>query len=164
MDTSGSTRLCATVPTAQLGVVHQALLAVLKPPVSVLYRQKIDRREPKPEGDPGKDFIALELPVDNAVAACRAASTLLYSDARCELWVRGGLQEQVVLDVDGALYCYPDDPVFRDALASLGLEEQEDLITLEKRDYVRHWFRAAADAEEDHLLATLGLTQVPVQT
>jgi hypothetical protein len=163
MDTSGSTRLCATAPTNDLGRVHQALLAVLQPPLSVLYRQKIDRRDPKPQGDPGKDFVALELRPERVLEAVRAASTLFYNDARAELWVRGALQEQVVLDQDGTLYCYPDDPVFRDALVAAGLSETPDLETLEKRDYVRHWFRAEADAEEDAFLAGLQLTQVPVQ-
>lgn len=163
MDTSGSTRLCATAPVEDLQRIHLALLSVLKPPLSVLYRQKIDRLDPKPQGDPGKDFVALELPPERVAEAVAAASTLLYRDARCELWVRGGLQEQVVLDQDGSVYCYPDDPVFRDALVAAGVEEKKELITLEHRDYVRHWFRAAADAEENTMLATLGLTQVPVQ-
>lgn len=163
MDTSGSTRLCATVSEDRLGAVHAALVAALKPPLSVLYRQKIDRRDPKPEGHPGRDFVGLELQPQAVLAALEAASTLLYRDARCEIWVRGGLQEQIVLDRDGTLYAYPDDPVFRDALDAVGLEERASLVTLEGRDYVRHWFRAEADAEEDALIGALGLSEVPVQ-
>lgn len=163
MDTMGSTRLCATVAEDGLGAVHQALVSSLKPPLSVLYRQKVDRKDPKPQGHPGRDFVALELPMDRVLEALGHAATLFYRDARAELWIRGGLGEQVVLDQDGTLYAYPDDPVFRDALKAAGLAEQEQLVTLENRDYVRHWFRAEADAEEAGFLAALGLAEVAVQ-
>ncbi len=163
MDTSGSTRLCVTAPEDDLPRVHLALLRCLRPPLHVLYRQRIDRRDPKPNGHPGRDFVALELPADRVLEAVERASTLLHRDARCELWVRGAYQEQVVLDQDGTLYCYPDDPVFRDALEEAGVSEVDSLTTLEGRDYVRHWFRAEADPEEDVFLAALGMTEVPVQ-
>lgn len=163
MDPSGGTRLCVTASEARLLEVHTALLGALTEPFSVLYRRKIDRRDPQPQGHPGWDFVALELPKERVVAAVREATRLLHHDARCELWIRGGLQEQVVLDQDGTLYCYPDDPVFRDAAAASGLEEQTELVTLEGRDYVRHWFRAEADEAEQQLIQGLQLTEVPVQ-
>ncbi len=159
----GSTRLVATVPPERLPQVHAALVAVLGEPLSVLYRQKIDRRDPKPQGHPGRDFVALELTASRVREAFAGSPTLLYRDARHETWVRGGMQDQVVLDQDGTLYCYPDDPAFRDALEAQGLTESTSLTTLEDRDYVRHWFHAAADAEEDALIEALGLTEVPVR-
>lgn len=163
METSGSTRLCATVGEDDLARVHRALLDTLKPPFGVLYRQKVDRLDPKPQGHPGRDFVSLEVAPDRLFAALEHAQTLHYRDARGELWVRGGLGEQVVLDQDGTLYVYPDDPAFRDALEGAGLEEQKELVTLEQRDYVRHWFRAPADAEETAFLAAVGLAEVAVQ-
>ena len=69
----------------------------------------------------------------------------------------------MVLDTDGTLYAYPDDPTFRDALEAAGLAEVEEVTTLEHRDYVRHWFRAEADVEEEGLMHALGLAEVPVQ-
>jgi hypothetical protein len=159
----GSTRLVATVPPERLQAVHVALLAVLGEPLSVLYRQKVDRRDPKPQGHPWRDFVALELSSAQVLDAFAKSPTLLYRDARHETWVRGRMEDQVVLDQDGAIYCYPDDPAFRDALTACGLEESTTLKTLEDRDYVRHWFHAAADEEEDALLGALGLTEVPVR-
>ena len=163
MDPTGSTRLCLTVGEQRLAAVHVALLEQLAEPISVLYRRKIDRLDPKPQGHPGADFVALEQRRDRVIAAVREASLLLHHDARCELWIRGGLKEQVVLDQDGTLYCYPDDPVFRDVAEAQGLTEAETMVTLEGRDYVRHWFRAEADALEQGFIAALQLTEVPVQ-
>lgn len=159
----GGTRLCVTAPPGSLQAVHAGLIAALQPPLSVLYRQKVDRRDPKPQGHPGRDFVGLELDPRRVLDAFEAASSLLYRDARCEVWVRGGLQEQVVLDTDGAIYVYPDDPSFRDALDAAGLSESDEVVTLERRDYVRHWFLASADAQEDGLIAALKLTEVPVR-
>lgn len=164
MDPTGSTRLCLTVAEDRLLDVHLALIEVLAKPFSVLYRRKIDRKDPKPQGHPGQDFVSLELPKERVLSAVREATVLLHHDARCELWVRGGMQEQIVLDQDGALYCYPDDPAFRDVAEAHGLVESQELTTLEDRDYVRHWFRAEADALEEAFIANLQLTEVPVQT
>lgn len=164
MDPSGSTRLCATPPEAKLADAHQRLVDALKAPLSVLYRQKVDREDPKPQGHPGRDFVAVELDKERVLGALRATPTLHYADARAEVWVRGALGDQVVLDQDGTLYAYPDDPLFRDVLTDVGLTEAEDtFVTLEQRDYVRHWFRAAADAEERTFMEALGLAEVPVQ-
>jgi len=159
----GSTRIVVTAPVERLAAVHRGLVEVLGSPLSFLYRQKIDRRDPKPQGHPGRDFVALELPSERVLGALDASRTLLYADARCEAWIRGRMNDQVVLDVDGAIYCYPDDPAFHDALLALGVPESNELVTLEDRDYVRHWFRADADAEEDALVSALGLSEVPVQ-
>ncbi|MCB9679529.1 MAG: hypothetical protein H6737_30770 [Alphaproteobacteria bacterium] len=160
---TGATRLVVTAPVDRLPAVHAALVAVLGEPLSFLYRQKIDRRDPKPQGHPGRDFVALELTRARVADALAAFGGLLYRDARCEAWIRGGMNDQVVLDVDGTIYCYPDDPAFRDVLEGLGVPESPDLVTLEGRDYVRHWFRAEADADEDGLIAALRLAEVAVQ-
>jgi len=45
--------------------------------------------------------------------------------------------------------------------ATLDIEvPAEDVETISKRDYVKHWFRAEADALEDGLVRELGLTEV----
>ena len=157
---SGNTRLLVQVGPRFLPRVHLALVRALEAPLSVLYRQQIDRNDPRPEGAPPKDFVALELGHDKVVAAMEAHPGVVWEDARAELWVRGGFEEKVVLDQDGLLYCYPDDPVFRDVLMGFGLEER-DLHTLLDRDYVKHWYYAENDAQEVGLVEALGLVEVP---
>ncbi len=158
----GDTRLVASVPHTEVAAVLEALIGKLVPPVSVLYRRKVDRKNPGPASAPAEDFVALSLPPGRVLAALQDAPTLVASDARAELWFRGKMQEQVVLDGDGLLYCYPDDPTFRDALEAAGVPP-EDVETLAQRDYVKHWFRAEADAEEERLLARLGFTKMPTR-
>ena len=156
----GDTRLTVSVPADRLTKVHGALLRALTPPVSVLYRQKVNRRDPKPQGSPPRDFVARDVDLGRVVEACQTAGGLLYGDARCELWIQGELGERLILDEDGMLFAYPDDPAFRDALSLEGIPEQQvELIS--ERDYVKHWFRAECDALEDGLVASLGLTEVP---
>lgn len=155
----GDTRIAVSVPTDDLERVHATLLGVLSLPLGFLYRQKIDRKDPKPQGSPPRDFVALELGLDRVCEALSAAAPLVYGDARCEVWIRGALGEQVVLDEDGILYCYPDDPTFRDALVAAGIPA-EDVKTLSDRDYVKHWFRAEVDPLEDALLRQLRLVEV----
>lgn len=162
MDHSGSTRLVVSVPTEDLATVHSALVVALGAPLSVLYRQVVDRLDPKPQGAPPRDFIALGLDRQKVGAALQEHADLLYHDARCELWVRGALQEQLVLDPDGLLYCYPDDPMFRDVLHLAGVEEVE-LETLLERDYVKHWFVTQCDEVERRLIHALNLTEVAAQ-
>jgi hypothetical protein len=162
MDHSGSTRLVVSVPTAELATVHAALAAAMGAPLSVLYRQVVDRLDPKPQGTPPRDFIALGLDHERVSAALMEHGALVYHDARCELWLRGQLQEQVVLDPDGLLYCYPDDPMFRDTLQRVGVEEVE-IETLLERDYVRHWFVASCDEVEQQMIRSLNLTEVAPQ-
>jgi hypothetical protein len=159
MDHTGSTRLIVSVPESELSTVHQRLLQSMQGPVSVLYRQVVDRVDPKPQGSPPRDFLALGLAIDRVSNALVANSDLVYHDARCEVWLRGVLHEQLVIDPDGLLYCYPDDPTFRDALASAGVDESE-FETLLERDYVKHVFHAACDGVEQSLIEQLNLTEV----
>lgn len=159
---TGETRIVVSVPPGELPRVHQALLGALQPPLGVLYRQKVDRQDPKPQGAPAVDHLALELPPGRVRTALEACAGVVYHDARSELWIRGDLGEQLVLDQDGLLYLYPDDPSFRDALASAGVPESE-AQTLAERDYVKHWFHAEHDPEEADLIARLGLTRVRTQ-
>ena len=51
-DGGGATRLIVAVPPAWLRRVHLELVGVLEPPLSVLYRQVVDRVSPRPEGTP----------------------------------------------------------------------------------------------------------------
>lgn len=156
----GDTRMTAAAPVAQLPALHRAMVASLASPVSVLYRQKVDRRDPKPQGAPPRDFVARDLPLEQLLAALEPAAPLLYGDARGELWLQDAMGARLVLDHDGVVYAYPDDPAFRDALAEVGVPElQIELIS--ERDYVKHWFHAACDELEDGLIRTLKLTEVP---
>ena len=156
----GDTRLTAQVPVPALAKAHRAMVAALAPPLSVLYRQKVHRQDPKPQGSPPRDFVARDVPQDVLLDAIDAAAALLYGDARAEIWVQGGMGERLVLDEDGVIYAYPDDPVFRDALTGAGIEESDvDLIS--DRDYVKHWFHAECDALEAAFVAHLRLTEVP---
>lgn len=162
-DWTGSSRLVVSVPPARLAEAHQALLGALPGPWGVLYRQKVDRREPRPEGAPPRDFVALEIPPERLRPALAACALLVYHDARHELWLRGAARErQIVLDGDGLVYCYPDAPAFREILQALDLREVE-VETLADRDYVKHWFHAGADPLEDRLIRDLGLTEVAPQ-
>ena len=71
---------------------------------------------------PGKPvtFVAMDLPADRVRAALGERPTLLWADGRHQLWLRGRFGEQVVLDELGVLYCYPDDPAFRDGTSHGG--------------------------------------------
>lgn len=155
----GRTQLVVSVPHTALDAVHTALIQALSTPLSVLYRQVVDRLDPKPQGHPPRDFVALDLGPERVVAAVRAHAPLLHGDARCEVWVRGALGDQVILDTDGLLFCQPDDPAFTDVLLGLGLVADVD-ETLADRDYVKHWFRGECDALEASFLDALGLTEV----
>ncbi len=157
---SGPTRLVVSVPPVDLPEIHRRLVRVLDEPLGVLYRQRIDRRRPRPQGAPPRDFVAMNLTSNVVLAAVEASAGVLYHDARCELWVRGRRGDQVVLDADGVLFCYPDDHAFREAVAYLG-EPNPELITLGERDYVKHWYHACHDASEDTLLHALSLIEAP---
>jgi hypothetical protein len=160
MTPNGDTRLVVSVPPADLPRVHAALAHALAPPVGVLYRQKVDRKNPRPQGALARDFVGLDLALDRVLAALTDSAALVYADARHELWLRGGLGEQLVLDQDGLLFCYPDDPAFREALADAGVPA-DDVVTMADRDYVKHWYHAENDVLEDRLIAALRLTEVP---
>lgn len=156
---AGETRIVVSAPTERVPRVHAALIAALRAPLSFLYRQEVDRCNPRPQGSPPKDFVALDLGHQRVIDALTEAAPLVYGDARCEIWIRGAMHEQLVLDHDGILYCYPDDPMFRDALASSEVPAV-DVETLAERDYVKHWFRPEADALEKRLIEQLRLTEV----
>lgn len=158
----GDTRLLISVPTARLADAHLALLGALGPPLTVLYRRKIDRRNPKPNGSPPDDFLAPEVPLDEIRAALSEAGDLIWHDARCEVWVRGLMGEQIILDQDGMLYAYPDDPSFRDVLAQLDIPEQSVPVLLD-RDYIKHWFHGECDTLEDGLIRRLSAVPVAPQ-
>lgn len=155
----GSNRLMVSVPVAQLRTVHNALMELLGTRVGVLYRQFVDRRNPGPNNAPPTDFVGLDLTRERVVAALGDAEALIYHDARCELWLRGEMGDQIILDRDGLIYCYPDDLAFRDVLSKFELNEGEVEVLLE-RDYVRHIFHAQNDSIEDALISGLGLARI----
>lgn len=163
LERDGETRMVVSVPAAFLETVHLDLVRGLEPPLSVLYRQVIDRANPKPEGAPQRDFVALQLSQDAVTQALTSARALVYGDARAEFWIRGSLGESVVLDADGLIFVYPDDPLFRDVCLGHGLPAQLPQ-TIAERDYVKHWFHADNDALEAGFLQELELTEVPPQT
>lgn len=159
LDPRGQTRLVVSVPPDQLPTVHRALIASLSPRLGLLYRQKVDRRNPRPQTAPPVDHVGLDLDPGLVHQALEAHAPLVYGDARAEIWIRGRLGEQVVLDIDGVIFCYPDDPAFRDALDAIGVPDRS-VQHLGERDYVKHWYHAACDAHEDGLRTDLGLQQV----
>jgi hypothetical protein len=156
----GMTRLLISVPTKFLPTVHADLIRAAQGPMSVLYRQRIDRLQPRPEGAPPRDFLGIDLDAEVVITAFAECADLVYHDARAELWVRGRRGEQIVLDGDGLIYCYPDDPSFRDACLANGLAFGP-VQTLLHRDYVRQYFHAACDALEAGLIDGLGLSEMP---
>jgi len=158
----GVVRLLVSVPADQLATTHQSLVRVLGTPLGVLYRRCVNRAQPRPEGAPPDDFVGLECDSESVLSALKSYSNLCYHDARSEIWIRGSLGDQVILDQDGILYCYPDDPAFRDALASSGIEETS-VETLLDRDYVKHWYHSDNDALETALIECLELTLVAGQ-
>jgi hypothetical protein len=151
----GVTRIAVSAGPKLL-MVLDALVGALQGPVGVLWVRMVDRARgkqlPKPE-----HYVAIEKPqaqVGSVLARCR---NLLTMDGRGQLWLRGGFKDQVVLDELGVVYCYPDDPAFRDALEAIGLREQPH-TNMEDRDYVKVNFSALADAEEQLLIRELGLS------
>jgi len=150
----GATRLVISVPSDELAAVHLRLLAALGSTVSVRYLQLTDRATgqlPKP-----RSFVGMELAVDVVRAAFEARPGLVWHDGRHQLWLRGSLGEQVVLDELGVIYCYPDDVAFRDALTDL---PETKAVGIDGRDYVKVEFLASADAEERSLIAALNLRE-----
>ena len=154
----GSNRLLVSVPTSRLRTVHSALVDLLGNRVGA-DRQFVDRRNPGPNNAPPTDYVGLDLARDTVVEVLAETENLIYHDARCELWLRGEMGDQIILDRDGLIYCYPDDPAFRDVLASFDLPEGEIEVLLE-RDYVRHVYHAENDALEDAFKETLGLVRI----
>lgn len=153
------TRLLVSVPAEHLARVHRDLIGACEGPIGVLYRQRVDRGRPRPEGAPSRDFIALGVDKGVLLDALAACSGLAYHDARGDVWLRGRRGEQVILDGDGLIYTYPDDLVFRDVCIGDGLDEKP-LRTLLDRDRVKQYYRAEFDAEEADFIARLGLTDI----
>ena len=148
----GKTRLVIYVPPEELRAVHERLLEALGSPLSVRYLRLTDRTKgqlPKPE-----TFVRMDAPASDVRAAFAEAADLVWRDGRHQLWVRGPFGEQVVLDELGVLYCYPDDPAFREALDGL---PETSTVGMDGRDYVRVQFLAEADAQETALRERLSL-------
>lgn len=156
----GKAQLVVSVPPEHLQRVHLELLGVLGSPLKFLYRQHVDRKEPRPAGAPPRDHVGLDLPASEVLTSLQVHASLIYGDARAEIWVAGALGDEVVLDPDGLIFCRPDDPAFREVLLASGLPEGDSIQTMADRDYVKHWFHADNDAREAALIAELRLTEV----
>lgn len=158
----GATRLVVSAPLGTIQKVHKALIEACQPPLKVLYRQVVDRRDPKPQGEPARDFVGLGLDTEEVVEAIERADVLFHQDARAELWIRDEVDAQVVLDCDGLLFVYPDDVAARDAIAGLGIPLDRK-PTIANCDYVKHNFLADADALEDAFIEGLHLSEMAPQ-
>ncbi|HNC97045.1 MAG TPA: hypothetical protein PLA94_09790 [Myxococcota bacterium] len=151
----GSTRLVVSVPAEELPEIHLRILRSMKAPLSVAYMQLTDRVTGVTHPAPQR-FVGLEMPTERVIAAIEAAGDLVWYDGRHQLWVRGNFGEQVVLDELGVIYCYPDDPHFRDVLEDI---PESTGTGMDSRDYVRVSFRAAADKQEKRLIEGLNLVK-----
>jgi hypothetical protein len=150
----GSTRLVVSVPSEELAEVHRRLLRVLGDRVGVLYVQLTDRAVGQ-LSRPVKR-VALEVPIDRLLAVLDARAPLIWHDGRHQLWCRGPMEDQVVLDELGVLYTYPDDPAFRDVLAEI---PELPTVGMDGRDYVRVNFEASADEMERTLWEELAMRE-----
>lgn len=152
----GYTRLCVSTPPDRLRYVHRALVQSLKAPLKLLYVRLTDREKgqlPKPE-----HYVAVELTQERVLAALDKYAPLVYHDGRNQIWVRSALDEQIVLEEIGALYAYPDDPLFRDTVEKLGLMEAQHR-SMDACDYIKVNFLAEADEMERELMQELGLVR-----
>ena len=152
----GTTRLVVSAPGSDLPRIHRILVESLKAPLGVLWVQLVDRASGQRQEDDPRRWLTLEQLTEAVLSAMDRSPHLLYGDARGQLWIRGAMGEQLVLDELGMVYLYPDDPAFRVALESAGVE-QSSAPTMADRDYVRVEFDAAADAEEQALLQDLSM-------
>lgn len=157
----GTTRLAISVPPERLPEVFYALAGALSTPWSVMYLQLTDRRRGKQHEGKPRRFLSVDVAPKQGLDTFKRCETLLFRDGRHQLWVRGGLTEQLVLDEMGVLYVYPDDFSFRDLLDGLGVAETKRGKLMCDRDYVKVQFEATADAQEALLLANLRLAEVP---
>jgi hypothetical protein len=149
----GRTRLVISVPPEELQPLHARLLTALGPRIGLLYVQLTDRKSGAQHPTPLRR-VAVELDAERALAAVTTRPQLIYEDARHQLWAKGTMGDQVVIDEMGLLYCYPDDPSFRDALGDLPMRTDP---TLDTRDYIKVNFVAAADDQEATLWTDLGM-------
>ena len=152
----GFTRIEISAPPDRLQIVHKALLKSIKGPFKVRYVQMTSRvhgQNPKP-----KSFVGVEISQARLLQACEAYAPLLYHDGRCQIWVLGPMNEQLVVDEIGMMYLYPDDPSFRHVLNQLGWHNMAHQ-SMASRDYVRVNFLSAADEHEEALIQSLGLVE-----
>lgn len=153
----GYTRLTVSLPSDGLEVVHKALVAAMGAPLKLLYVQLTDRdagtQLPKP-----RQLVAIELSAERVADVLTRFRALVYEDGRHQLWIRGPMGEQIVLEEIGMLYAYPDDLLFRDVLEAHGVQEGSG-ETLAERDYIRVRFDAENDAQEGELIEELHLVE-----
>ena len=152
----GVTRLKVSAGLDRLSEIHQALLRALSNPLGLLYVQLTDRAADQHHGNNPRRWLAMELELETLLEAIGGATALLYCDGRAQIWIRGALGEQVVLDELGLMYVYPDDPAFRDLLEALDVTEGH-APAMDDRDYIRVQLLADADTEEAQLIEGLGL-------
>jgi len=151
----GYTRLTISCAPERLEALHRDLVAALQAPLKLLYVQLTDRQHG--QLDKPRQHVGVDLELDLVLGALSQARQLVYQDGRHQLWVRGALGEQIVLEELGVLYAYPDDPSFRDICQRHGLHEDPRGQTMAERDYVKVNFLAQADAQEERLVWKLGL-------
>ena len=157
MGPDGTTRLMVSCGPERLQELHVALLRGLQSPLGVLYVQLVDRVTGQDQNADPKRWLSLEQPVERVVQALDDAKLLLYRDARCQMWIRGALGEQLVLDEFGLIYVYPNDPVFVEILEGCQVP-QLAAPTIADRDYVKVAFCSEADSQEQGLLQALNLS------
>jgi len=155
----GTTRLLVSASRDVIEDVHKALIGVLSAPLGVRYVQLIDRQNERDQREEPRGFVALNKSPDDVYSSLISARRLLYDDARCQLWVRGLLGDQIVLDELGMLYAYPDDPGFRKALSDIGINEGT-AETLADRDFVKVEFESECDGDEAQLIVSLQMVEV----
>lgn len=152
----GSTRLVVYLPPEELPEWHLRLVASMGSTLSMAYMQLTDRKTGRTHPAPIR-WVGLEKPSEMVLETLKKAGDLVWYDGRHQLWIRGAFGEQVVLDELGVLYCYPDDPSFRDILVEL---PESSATGMDARDYVKVFFRSQADAQEDALIRDLGLVRM----
>jgi hypothetical protein len=153
----GTTRILVSCGPDRLQELHFALIKGLTPPLGVLYVQVVDRVTGRDQNAEPKRWLSLEQSTEKVLEAFEAAHLLLYRDARSQVWVRGALGEQLVLDELGLMYVYPDDPSFGDILEERQVPQAAQ-PTIADRDYVRVAFCSEADSQEQGLLQALNLS------
>lgn len=154
----GYTRLRISCDFDRLPALHRDLVALLTPPLKLLYVQLTDRRTgqlPKP-----RHLVGVDLSTRQVLDALDECADLVYRDGRHQLWVRGSAPgEQVVLEEIGLIYAYPDDPLTRQRCEAHGLRRDDAAPTMAERDYVMVGFEPAADAQETKLIWSLALRE-----
>ena len=156
----GTTRLLISASRDNIEAAHKSLLGVLDGPLGVRYVQLIDRSNEIDRRENPRGFVALDKGVDEVKKAIEMSRKLLYDDARCQFWVKGLMGDQIILDEFGMLYAYPDDPSFRNALSSIGINEGA-ASTLADRDFVKVEFDAECDRVETQLISLLRMVETP---